>query len=49
MSTSYINNNLSDNLIRINGEYVKFYATTNSALPNIMRNTGAMIIYILHI
>ena len=45
MSTSYINNNLSDNLIRINGEYVKFYATTNSALPNIMRNTGAMIIY----
>ena len=37
--------NNNDNLIKINGEYVRFYATTNSALPNIMRNTGALIVY----
>ena len=34
----------SDNLIKINGEYVRFYASTNSALPELMRNTGAMIV-----
>lgn len=34
----------NDDFIRINDEYVKFYATTNSALPNILKNTGALIV-----
>lgn len=36
--------NSSTNFIKINNEYVKFYATTNSALPEILRNTGALIV-----
>ena len=36
--------NISTDFIKINNEYVKFYATTNSALPNILKNTGALIV-----
>lgn len=36
--------NSSSNFIKINNEYVKFYATTNSALPEILKNTGALIV-----
>lgn len=36
--------NTSANFIKINNEYVKFYATTNSSLPEILRNTGALIV-----
>ena len=36
--------NVSTDFIKINNEYVKFYATTNSALPNILKNTGALIV-----
>ncbi len=37
-------NNNSTDFIKINNEYVKFYATTNSSLPNILKNTGALIV-----
>lgn len=37
-------NNNSTDFIKINNEYVKFYATTNSALPDILKNTGALIV-----
>ena len=33
------------NLKTINGEYVKFYITTNSQLPNLLKNTGSVVIY----
>ena len=36
--------NSSTNFIKINNEYVKFYATTNSSLPDILKNTGALIV-----
>lgn len=36
--------NISTEFIKINNEYVKFYATTNTALPDILKNTGAVII-----
>lgn len=36
--------NSSTNFIKINNEYVKFYATTNSSLPEILKNTGALIV-----
>jgi len=34
----------NNNFVKINGEYVKFYATTNSSLPNVLKNTGALIV-----
>lgn len=34
----------NENFVKINGEYVKFYATTNSALPNVLKNTGALVV-----
>ena len=38
---------MADNMIlnNINGEYVKFYYTTNSILPQTLKRTGAIIIY----
>ena len=35
-------NNLLNN---INGEYVKFYYTTNKVLPDLLKNTGALVVY----
>lgn len=32
---------MNNNLLKINGQYVKFYVTTNSQLPEILKNTGA--------
>ena len=39
-----MSNNISTDFIKINNEYVKFYATTNTALPEILKNTGALIV-----
>lgn len=32
------------NFIQISDKYVKFYATTNTSLPDILKNTGALIV-----
>lgn len=37
-------NNISTDFIKINDEYVKFYATTNTGLPELLKNTGALIV-----
>lgn len=34
----------SFNLIKINNEYVKFYVTTNSQLPKLMKNSGSLVV-----
>lgn len=34
-----------NNLFNINGEYVKFYITTNSNIPAILKNSGSIVIY----
>lgn len=34
-----------NNLFKLNGEYVKFFTTSNKILPNIYKNSGAIIIY----
>ena len=38
---------MADNTVlnNINGEYVKFYYTTNSILPQTLKRTGAIVIY----
>lgn len=33
------------NNINLNGEYVKFYYTTNKVLPDLLKNTGALVVY----
>lgn len=43
---SNLNNyNQQDKFIKINGEYVKLYVTTNSTLPKLLKNTGSLIVY----
>ena len=32
-------------MININGEYIKFYATTNSNIPELLKDSGAMVWY----
>lgn len=36
---------MENNLLNINGEYVKFYITTNSNIPYILKNSGSIVIY----
>ena len=33
---------MDTNILKVNGEYVKFYVTTNSTMPRVLRNTGAL-------
>ena len=39
------NINSRNKLIKINGEYVKLYVTTNNTLPKLLKNTGSLIVY----
>ena len=32
-------------LVKIDGEYVKLYVTTNKTLPKLLKNTGSLIVY----
>ena len=32
-------------LLKLNGEYLKLYVTTNSTLPKLVKNSGSMVIY----
>lgn len=36
---------MDNSFSRINGEYVKFYVTTNSSLPGLLKDTGGIVIY----
>lgn len=36
---------MENNLLNVNGEYVKFYVTTNSNIPYILKNSGSIVIY----
>lgn len=36
---------VKEKLLKINGEYVKFYVTTNYKLPQLLANSGAAVIY----
>ena len=44
-SQSQNNFNIQNKLIRIDGEYVKLYVTTNKTLPKLLKNTGSLIVY----
>lgn len=39
------NYNQENKLIKIDGEYVKLYVTTNVTLPKLLKNTGSLIVY----
>lgn len=36
---------MKSNLTNLEGEYIKFYVTTNSQLPQLLKNSGSMVIY----
>lgn len=44
-SQSQNNFNIQNKLIKIDGEYVKLYVTTNKTLPKLLKNTGSLIVY----
>lgn len=39
------NYNQQNKFIKIDGEYVKLYVTTNQTLPKLLKNTGSLIVY----
>lgn len=39
------NYNQQNKFVKIDGEYVKLYVTTNSTLPKLLKNTGSLIVY----
>ena len=46
MSVQSSNNfNIQNKFIKIDGEYVKLYVTTNKTLPKLLKNTGSLIVY----
>lgn len=44
-SQSQNNFNIQNKLVKIDGEYVKLYVTTNKTLPKLLKNTGSLIVY----
>ena len=36
---------MNQQILKINGQYAKLYVTTNSTLPEILKNSGSMIVY----
>ena len=36
---------MNQNILKINGQYVKFYVTTNATLPAILKNTGDAVVH----
>lgn len=45
MSVQSNNLNIQNKFIKIDGEYVKLYVTTNKTLPKLLKNTGSLIVY----